>query len=187
MPRASKTEFAILGLLSLRPMSGYDIKTFIAQSIGFFWQESYGQLYPTLRRLVASGLSTESSQTTGGRPERRVYKITKAGRAQLLAWLKTPTESEPIRNELLLKLFFGMFTDRSTCAEHVRSLLEQQTERLREFNYVERTILKEYERQDVYDYWITTLRFGRHITRARVRWCRQTLAWLKDQPRSKKK
>ncbi|UCB53625.1 MAG: PadR family transcriptional regulator, partial [Candidatus Zixiibacteriota bacterium] len=48
MPRANKTEFAVLGLLSLSPMSGYDMKAFISQSIGYFWQESYGQLYPAL-------------------------------------------------------------------------------------------------------------------------------------------
>ena len=42
------TPNALLGLLSLRPMSGYDIRQVISESIGYFWSESYGQIYPGL-------------------------------------------------------------------------------------------------------------------------------------------
>ncbi|MGH9601902.1 MAG: PadR family transcriptional regulator, partial [Terriglobales bacterium] len=45
------TRFALLGLLSLGPQSGYDLKKRMEQSIAHFWSESYGQIYPTLRRL----------------------------------------------------------------------------------------------------------------------------------------
>jgi DNA-binding PadR family transcriptional regulator len=38
-------------MLSLRPMSGYDIRKTVQESIRFFWSESYGQIYPALKRL----------------------------------------------------------------------------------------------------------------------------------------
>ena len=50
------TPNALLGLLSLGPMSGYDIRQLIPRSIGYFWNESYGQIYPGLKRLAAAGL-----------------------------------------------------------------------------------------------------------------------------------
>ena len=56
MAARRKTRFAILGLLSWKPMSGYDIKKLIEMGLQYFWQESYEQLYPTLEALVAEGL-----------------------------------------------------------------------------------------------------------------------------------
>ena len=56
MKRANKTQFAVLGLLSWQPMSGYTIKKLIEMGLTQFWSESYGQLYPTLEKLVETGL-----------------------------------------------------------------------------------------------------------------------------------
>jgi len=53
----NKTRFAVLGLLSIRPMSGYDLKQVIESSTRNFWSESYGQIYPVLRELTAGGLA----------------------------------------------------------------------------------------------------------------------------------
>ena len=46
----------ILGLLSFRPRSGYDIKTVVDRSTRFFWAASYGQIYQELKRLEQEGL-----------------------------------------------------------------------------------------------------------------------------------
>lgn len=54
--RTSQSRFALLGLLNLGPMSGYDLKQLIGWSIGHFWREGYGQIYPTLKDLEAEGL-----------------------------------------------------------------------------------------------------------------------------------
>ena len=48
------TAFVILGILAIHPhQSGYEIRKTVQQTVGFFWGESYGQLYPTLKSLVA--------------------------------------------------------------------------------------------------------------------------------------
>ena len=57
-PGRSSTDYAILGMLTLRPMSGYDIRATIGESIAYFWTESYGQIYPTLKRLTKEKLLT---------------------------------------------------------------------------------------------------------------------------------
>ncbi len=51
-----KTRFVILGLLNEEPLSGYDMKKIIDIRMSFFWQESYGQIYPELAKLREEGL-----------------------------------------------------------------------------------------------------------------------------------
>jgi DNA-binding PadR family transcriptional regulator len=106
-PRESRTRWVILGMLTVAPMSGYGLRKAIAGSVGHFWQESFGQLYPALRLLVAEGL-VEARATQGG-PGRggATYHVTPAGRAALSAWLALPPLLPPQRNELLLKVFFA--------------------------------------------------------------------------------
>jgi len=107
----AKTSFAILGILTHGPQSGYDIKKHIGQSIGYFWQESYGQLYPALKTLVEQEYATMQVEKNDGKPDKKVYQITDRGKTALKAWLEKPIESMPkVRHELLLKLFFGKQT-----------------------------------------------------------------------------
>jgi PadR family transcriptional regulator AphA len=96
----------LLGLLSLGPRSGYDIKTVVDRSTRFFWAASYGQIYPELRRLEEEGLIEGEDAPNGGR-NRRVYKLTKAGRDALKEWLHGSTVTIAYRDESLLRLFFA--------------------------------------------------------------------------------
>jgi PadR family transcriptional regulator, regulatory protein AphA len=96
----------VLGMLSLGPRSGYDIKTVVDRSTRFFWAASYGQIYPELRRLEAEGLIEGEDAPNGGR-SRRVYKLTKAGLEALREWLFGSTVTIELRDESLLRLFFA--------------------------------------------------------------------------------
>ena len=66
MPRENKTRFAVLAMLSLGPRSGYDIQQQIQRTLGHFWSESHGQIYPTLRKLLAEGLATARTEPGTG-------------------------------------------------------------------------------------------------------------------------
>ena len=90
-----------MGLLSLGPMSGYQLRQLIDESIGNFWTESYGQIYPTLRRLAAEGMVTVKTEREKGRAERKVYTLTKAGHNRLRDWLNLPAQQQVPRNDLL--------------------------------------------------------------------------------------
>lgn len=105
--RENRTRWVILGMLSAAPMTGYGLRKAIGGSVGHFWQESFGQLYPALRRLSAEGL-VDARATRGG-PGRggATYHVTPEGRAALAGWLAIPPALEPQRNELLLKVFFA--------------------------------------------------------------------------------
>jgi DNA-binding PadR family transcriptional regulator len=96
----------VLGLLSMGPLSGYDIKTIVDRSTRFFWAASYGQIYPELRRLEEAGLVEGEDAPNGGR-SRRVYELTAAGRKALVDWLVEKKFMVELRDESLLRLFFA--------------------------------------------------------------------------------
>ena len=110
MAKENKSRYAVLGMLSLRPMSGYDLKKYIELGTSNFWSESYGQIYPMLKQLAEEGLTSSHVEKREGRPERHVYTLTDKGWDALRHWLTEPVESQLARNELLLKLFFGCDT-----------------------------------------------------------------------------
>lgn len=109
----------ILGFLSKRPKSGYDIKVAVDRSTRFFWAASYGQIYPELRRLEQAGLVRGESRPTGGR-RRRVYEITPTGLAALREWLLEPGAGCELRDLGLLKIFFASALDEDEAIEVVR-------------------------------------------------------------------
>src|ERR1700733_2527725 len=117
--RVSQSQFAVLGLLSLGPMSGYDLKQLSSWSVGHFWREGYGQIYPALKAMRSAGLISRKTERTAGRPDRHVYSLTAAGRTELNLWMGRSVIDEVPRNELLLKLFFGGQAPLSVSREHV--------------------------------------------------------------------
>ena len=180
------TPNALLGLLSLGPMSGYDIRQLISQSIGHFWSESYGQIYPGLKRLAAAGLVVKKTERGKGSPDRHVYSLTAAGREQLRRWLKGPVAKEVPRNELLLKLFFGAQVTPNVSREHVQDYLERQQKELQVYGAIAQKLRKEEAKDPQLPFWLMTLSMGRHRSAAMVKWCKETLAELEALERRQK-
>jgi len=172
------SKYAILGMLSLRPMSGYDIRKTVQESIRFFWSESYGQIYPALKRLEAQKLVERARGAQKGRAGRQVYALTLTGRRELQEWLTRKPQMQPFRNELLLKLFFGRLVPREACQEHLRHFRQRQEDFLRTYRQVEGWLHTEHERHPDLPFWLMTLTYGVHQARALRNWCDETLAAL---------
>ena len=85
--RKSFPRYIILGLVATEPLTGYEIKKWVDCSVRFFWDISYGQIYPTLRQLTQEGMLTMEEKVQKAGPVRKVYTITKTGREELLSWL----------------------------------------------------------------------------------------------------
>src|ERR1017187_5448402 len=105
--REKASRFAILGMLALgKKQSGYDLKKAIATSTANFWSESYGNIYPTLRKLLEEGATQEDSENAPpSKRQKQLYSITEKGRRALRQWLRQPAAVRSEDNELLLKLF----------------------------------------------------------------------------------
>jgi len=185
MPRrSSSSREVLLGLLTIEPMSGYDLGRVVRASIGHFWNESYGQIYPNLRRLARGGLITGTAEAQKGRPVRQVYSITKKGRERLAAWLAVEPQPEIPRNELLLKLFFGAQASPAVVAGFVERMAASERSILNRFAAMEKEIARASRYPDA-PYWRMALRFGQIELEAHQRWARETLAALGRLTRTK--
>ena len=176
--REVKSKYAILGMLSIEPMSGYDIKKEVENSISNFWTESYGQIYPVLRNLIAEKLVTKSVEREAGKPDRHVYSLTAKGRKELRQWLRKDFAPKIQRDEFLLKLFFGEEIPAKANIAHVEQFRDRQRGLLQKYRAVEKQIVREYSDNTNAPYWLMTVRYGQHVSRALLQWSDNTLTEL---------
>jgi PadR family transcriptional regulator, regulatory protein AphA len=99
---------AILGLLSIVPMSGYDLAHAADAAVGRFWPVSKSQVYAELARLEPLGLVQGTEIAQERRPDKRVFRLTGQGEEALDAWLESDELGAPrFRLPFLLKIFLG--------------------------------------------------------------------------------
>ena len=127
-PKPTSTSYAILGLLSVRPWSAYELAQQMARSLRYCWQVAPSVVYQEPKRLVAMGYATAIPRRNGQRT-RAVYHITPAGRTALSQWLATGPADPQLQIEPMLRL---LFADSGTPGELAASLkaLQAWAERL---------------------------------------------------------
>lgn len=181
MKRESKSLYALLGVLSLEPQSGYEIKKWIEKSLAHFWQEGYGQIYPNLKRLVHDGLATVYTERQEGKPDKKIYTITTNGRRQLQDWLKSPIQKLPQeKHEILLKLFFGHMVDIDANLAHVTLHQERMSDILQTYRNIEEILRKGERNNPEVAYQLITVRSGILTAEAVIEWCKETIKTLND-------
>jgi len=100
------SSYAILGLLALRPWTGYDLTRQATRSLRFAWPKSERLLYSEPKKLVELGWATTHRETVDGR-SRNVYEITPEGRRALEAWMTTRPGPPQLEAEALLRVLFA--------------------------------------------------------------------------------
>ncbi len=181
-----KTRFALLGMLTIQPMSGYDIRKTVDASIVHFWNESYGQIYPMLKDLARDGLIAPRAGGDASR-NRQEYVITAKGRTALEAWLSAAPGRQLVRNELLLKLFFAGNAPLECSLSHVERFRAAEAAEMQNFRSMERALTREHSTHPSLPYWLITLRFGICQCAASIRWAEDALKELQRSARRRRK
>jgi PadR family transcriptional regulator AphA len=106
--RLTSTSYAVLGLLSIRPWSPYELVQHMKKrsTVHFVWPRAESRVYEEPKRLTAAGLATATSDPRGLQ-DRTVYSITPAGSDALTAWLAEPGGRVTVEAEALLKVLFA--------------------------------------------------------------------------------
>jgi DNA-binding PadR family transcriptional regulator len=100
--------FAVLGLLSQQPMSGYDLRKIFASTAMGSFSDSPGAIYPALARLEAQGRVRGAVRESSGLRQRKIYKLTAKGVGALKGWLKRPiTRDDVVRHDEDVMLRFA--------------------------------------------------------------------------------
>ena len=176
MARASQTETAVLGALSVMPMTGYALREAIRDVLGHFWSESFGQIYPALADLEQRG---DVRRAGSGRTGASTFAITPAGEARLKELLGEPVQEVPPRNGLMLRLFFGRQLGPQACRSLVLGARAEAERRLAQFEAIRREPPEEETAQDR-PYWLLTVSAGEHSARAAIDWADEALAALDE-------
>lgn len=117
-----------LGMLSFGEACGYDIKKRFEALFRHFYAAGYGSIYPALAELADAGLVTCRAVPQDGRPDRKVYRITGAGRREFAEALATTEPSHKLRSEFLAMIYFAELMD----PRRLDTLLDDRLRQLRE-------------------------------------------------------
>lgn len=184
MAKENTAIYIILGLLNHEAMTGYDIKKRIDTSISNFWDIGYGQIYPTLKVLEQDGDVTKNVENKEKGPDRIVYSISESGRKKLQEWLARPSDTEYVKYEILLKLFFGSQLPIGENMERISNFREKNLKTVEAMEQY-RASLEEVlaENVDHYYYYLTVL-FGQHVYKAYLDWADEAISILERLKRS---
>jgi DNA-binding PadR family transcriptional regulator len=97
-------KYALLGFLSWKPFTGYELKKIMTDSIIFYWSGNNNQIYTTLVQMHKDGLVTNEVQQQERYPARKIYSITGAGLDDLNHWITASPEMPQLRKPFLLQL-----------------------------------------------------------------------------------
>ena len=124
-PHLTTTSQAILGLLSIVPMSGYDLAQAAEHSVHRFWPVSKSQVYAELARLEPMGLVQGTEVAQDRWPDKRLFSLTEQGEQVLDSWLESADlPAARFRLPFLLKVFLGHRTDPENTAKLLRQVRE---------------------------------------------------------------
>jgi DNA-binding PadR family transcriptional regulator len=177
--REATTRYVILGALEMEgPLSGYEIRTWISQSVGYFWTESFGQLYPELKRLAAEKLISPLPEKQAHARARQRYEISPSGRRLLAAWVEQPARPQPVRAEFLLKLLFSRQSGLVVTRRHLEAIAEAERGKGAAFAGARAALLDEGPDSPDLVYALVVLRYGQHISAMRRAWVEESLQLL---------
>ncbi len=158
-------DHAILGFLNYRPYSGYDLKKIFDRSVRHFWPADQSQIYRTLSRMSEKGWVETEVVRQESRPDRKEYRITPLGHAELRHWLVTPLTPGENRSADMIQIFFAAQLSNDEILgifEHAGALIRSGLE---QYAHIPRDIeaYSEYTTSPrEFFFWMLTLEVGIH-------------------------
>lgn len=119
-------DYAILGMLSWQPLTGYDIKKIIQESPFLYWSGNNNQIYKSLVQLLDNNLVINETKHQEGAPSKKIYSITELGIKELEKWIvDTNVEVPELKKQFLIQL---SWSGRLEVKEIEKLLLKYETE-----------------------------------------------------------
>jgi len=167
-------KYALLGLLAEAPRYGYEIKQNFEGALGNVWSVSYGQLYPTLRRLSEQGWVTKKTAPGKKAAEKNIYSITSQGKKMLDDWLLRPLRSSyKVKDEFTLKFLFFNKLPKRKVLDYLR---KQQKKTVLQRENFQRTLVS--IRDEIDFYLQAIIRKGIIHLEAENQWLEEVIADL---------
>lgn len=173
----SQSTYGILAILSEGAKSGYEIKKFLSANEVFYWRESYGNIYPILKRLKSSGLVRQIDADV--KKKRRIYyEITDEGKKELAGWLTTPPTLSRFRVEILMKLRFGEISGIENMKKNIEHYRKLNFEEINECREAIRSLEKDDDTSLLDELRVLTILYLLRFKEANEVWCTESIQIL---------
>lgn len=124
-------QYAILGLLNRKDMTGYDLSKEFQSDLSEFWSAKHSQIYPELKSLTEDGSISYQVEIAGNVMEKKLYSITEKGREKFARWEEQYHEIGMMpKDEFRLRLFFSDSLPEAKRIELLESRFAQHRSRL---------------------------------------------------------
>lgn len=179
-------QHGILGLLTYRESTGYDLARIFEDSLNNFWHAQSSQIYRELGRMEEKAWVSSRSVIQEGRPNKRLYAITESGRVELMRWLAEAEPSfENSHHAMLMRLFFGADDPAAAlsllkaCRDRCKTALEACRAPIE--NNIAAYAASMAGGQEKSKYWAMTLDYGICQTEATIAWAERCIAQLEGE------
>lgn len=160
-------EFIVLGVLTNKSLTGYDIRKYIEQGIGLFYKASFGSIYPILNTLNKKGLIDYSEELHGKR-QSKMYNVTEKGKQEFNNWLEGKNCNSV--EEFMAVVYFLDRLPKEQAASKIKSYSTQIDEYLN--TLVAKKLHYEQSIDDTdYYYMMSTLKYGIYTLKNLKKWC----------------
>ncbi|TDX52483.1 PadR family transcriptional regulator [Orenia marismortui] len=174
----------ILGLLSYNDMTGYDLSKYFDQSLQFFWNAQKSQIYRDLGNLEEKEFVESNIVHQKGKPDKKVYSITKNGEEELVNWINQYSfeDSMKIRDSFLMRIFFSAKGNNQNLKIALQEYIQQHQIYLDNLDNIKKKYIKEdyLEDSNDYIYWAMSIKKGYYNFKANIEWANDILEMLDD-------
>lgn len=159
----------LLGFLLHKDMTGYDLRKELQRGTGYFYDSSYGSIYPALKKLEENKFIQVTSVTNKSKVK-KVHTITEEGIKEFNNWLSKPAEEFKLKYEFLAKIFFSSERDDLETIEAIEFHIHELTISKKEMELTYENIKEYCDRYQLY-----TLNFGIEYVAFLIRWCKDLI------------
>lgn len=168
-------DYAILGLLSWKPLTGYDVKRVMQDSPFLYWSGNNNQIYKALTKLLEKGFVTNEIQYQESAPNKKIYSITESGLSELIRWVTSeePEIPEYKKNFLIQLSWAGRLESEKIdelLAKYEKTMTQQlamrKEEKRREKNFPNRSEQERFVWEMIYGNFV-------QMCEAELRWIKQ--------------
>ncbi|TGD89664.1 PadR family transcriptional regulator [Mycolicibacterium sp. CH28] len=163
--------YAALGLLAQQPGSGYDLLKRFESSMANVWPATQSQLYGELNKLAEASLI---EVTDIGPRGRKAYRVTEAGRADLLRWMTNPRDDPPYRSAALLRVFLLGEIPADQARAHMVSVTEHAEAEIHRYEQLRDSM--DWSDSDTDFYGRAALEYGLRAEAMEADWARWLIA-----------
>ncbi|GAF65496.1 putative transcriptional regulator [Bacillus sp. TS-2] len=178
-------KFGILGLLKYENMSGYDLQKTFNSSLQFMWNAKTSQIYRELKGLEQKKYVSSTVIEQDSKFDRKVYSISEKGNEEFELWMqKFPQDlNAPIRDEFMMRIFFGEFIQKDELSFELKRYKKQQEESIEVLTTIKALAEKDAEENKMESslfYWLLTIRRAIKSIHAEIEWADETLDLLQN-------